>query len=117
MKQKNEVVAAPPEGDVFQAHCPARRLLDILAEKWTLLIVHALAKGPLRTGELRRRIDGISEKMLIQSLRSLQDHALVERRSYAEVPPRVDYRLTEVGLTLTPIVKTLDAWVEANAVR
>jgi DNA-binding HxlR family transcriptional regulator len=115
MADKNEVDGVQPAGGVFQAQCPARQLLDILAEKWTLLIVHALAGGPLRTGELRRRIEGISEKMLIQSLRSLQEHGLVERRSYAEVPPRVDYRLTERGLTLTPIVKTLDAWVETNA--
>lgn len=115
MADESEIDGAQPEAGVFQAQCPARQLLDILAEKWTLLIVHALAGGPLRTGELRRRIEGISEKMLIQSLRSLQEHGLVERRSYAEVPPRVDYRLTERGLTLTPIVKTLDAWVEANA--
>ena len=112
--QKNDDKQGRPPSGVFEAHCPARRLLDVLAEKWTLLIIHALAHGPLRTGELRRQIGGISEKMLIQSLRTLQDHGLVERRSYSEVPPRVDYRLTEVGLTLTPIVKTLDAWVEQN---
>lgn len=114
MTRKNDDKAALPSAGVFAADCPARRLLDVLAEKWVLLIIHALAHGPLRTGELRRRIGGISEKMLIQSLRTLQDYGLVERRSYSEVPPRVDYRLTEVGRTLTPIVKTLDAWVEQN---
>jgi len=97
------------------AQCPARRLLDVLAEKWVLLIIRALIDGPMRTGELRRRVDGISEKMLIQSLRSLQDHGLVERRSYAEVPPRVDYRLTQTGISLRPIIKSLNAWAEENA--
>ncbi|MGO4568766.1 winged helix-turn-helix transcriptional regulator [Rhizobium sp. 2YAF20] len=87
----------------------------MLAEKWVLLILHALAAGPMRTGELRRCIEGISEKMLIQSLRALQDHGLVQRQSYGEVPPRVDYRLTEVGLSLSQIVKMMDGWVEQNA--
>ena len=104
-----------PLGDVFRDACPARRVLDVLAEKWVLLLVHALAGGPMRTGELRRRVEGISEKMLIQSLRTLQEHGLVERRAYGEVPPRVDYRLTQAGKSLSRIVKTLDGWVEENA--
>jgi DNA-binding HxlR family transcriptional regulator len=115
MKTEVDQHPAQPQSGVFDAHCPARRLLDVLSEKWALLIIHALAHGPLRTGELRRRIGGISEKMLIQSLRTLQANELVERRSYAEVPPRVDYRLTDTGATLTPIIKMLDGWVQQNA--
>jgi len=115
--QKNFRPAPPNEHDCPQpVACPARRLLDVLAEKWVLLIIRALIDGPRRTGELKRSIEGISEKMLIQSLRTLQDHGLVERRSYDEVPPRVDYRLTLIGQSLRPIIKSLNAWAEANAI-
>ena len=102
-------------GSVFQDACQSRRLLDILAEKWVLLIVHALADGPMRTSQLRRQIGGISEKMLIQSLRTLEQHGLIERRSYDEVPPRVDYRLTELGASLRTVVRAFDEWVQDNA--
>ena len=79
-----------------------------------MLILHALGPGPKRTGELRRQIEGISEKMLIQSLRRLEAHNLVERRSYSEVPPRVDYRLTEMGLALAEKIASLNTWIETN---
>lgn len=103
-------------GDVFSAGCPARALLDVLAEKWVLLILHALGERPMRTGELRRRVSGISEKMLIQSLRRLERQMLVSREAFHEVPPRVEYRLTARGSSLAKIVKTLDEWVESNTV-
>jgi DNA-binding HxlR family transcriptional regulator len=101
--------------DVFSPNCPARSVLILLAEKWSVLALHALSEGTHRTGELRRRIGGISEKMLIQTLKRLEAAGLVARTSYAEVPPRVDYALTELGWSLSPIVKSLDAWVERNA--
>jgi len=116
MLKKAENTTSDPAMETLPIHCPARRLLDVLAEKWVLLIIRALVDGPLRTGELRRCIDGISEKMLVQSLRSLQDHGLVERRSYAEVPPRVDYRLTKTGMSLRPIIQSLNSWAEKNAI-
>lgn len=100
---------------LFQACCPARIILDALAEKWTLLILHALQTGPKRTGALRRQIEGISEKMLIQTLRKLEGYHLIERRSYAEVPLHVDYRLTSIGMTLSEKVQSLNHWVELNA--
>ncbi len=103
-------------GDVFSPGCPARAILDILAGKWVLLLIHALIAGPARTSELRRRVGGISEKMLIQTLRTLERHGLVRRHSYAEVPPRVEYRLTELGLSLSTLVGALDGWVEHHAV-
>lgn len=109
--------AAPVAGDVFNPACPARAVLDLLAEKWTLLIVHALSERSMRTGELRRRVTGVSEKMLIQSLRRLEDHGLVLRTAHAEVPPRVDYELTALGVSLAGVVKSLDDWVERNAAR
>ncbi len=95
--------------------CPARALLSLLAEKWALLLIHALSEGPQRTGALRRRVGGISEKMLVQTLRRLESARLVARRSYDEVPPRVEYRLTELGWSLSPLVKALDLWVEEHA--
>lgn len=115
MEKNSELDTASPSASVFQAGCPARSFLDILAEKWVLLTVHSLKSGPARPGELRRRIEGISEKMLIQTLRRLQDFGIVERRSYSEVPPRVEYWLTPLGVSLSEIVQTLDRWVESNA--
>lgn len=100
--------------DVFRADCPARAVLALLAEKWALLVIHALSERTYRTAELRRRIDGISEKMLIQTLRRLERHGLVARTSHAEVPPRVDYALTPLGQSLGSVVRALDQWVEAH---
>ena len=95
--------------------CPARALLTTLADKWALLLIHALSEGPHRTGALRRRVGGISEKMLVQTLRRLETSGLVSRRSYAEVPPRVEYDLTERGWSLSPLVTAIDRWVEDHA--
>lgn len=101
--------------NVFLPNCPARAVLTILAEKWTLLTLHALSEGTQRPGVLRRRIGGISERMLIQTLKRLEGAGLVARTSYTEVPPRVDYALTELGWSLSPLVKALDHWVEEHA--
>ena len=101
-------------GNVFKVECPSRQILESLAEKWTLLIVHALMQQPLRTAELRRTIGGISEKMLIQTLRKLERNGFVLRRAFPEVPPRVEYRLTELGHSLAGMVVSLDRWVESH---
>jgi DNA-binding HxlR family transcriptional regulator len=101
-------------GDVFNAGCPSRTILELLAEKWALLLVHALASGPARTAALRRRVGGISEKMLIQTLRRLERNGFVARRAYPEVPPRVEYALTPLGASLSEPITTLDRWVERN---
>jgi DNA-binding HxlR family transcriptional regulator len=90
--------------------------MAMLAEKWTLLIVAQLAEGPMRTAEIRRRVDGVSEKMLIQTLRKLESYALVSRRSYPEVPPRVEYRLTPLGRSLARLAGLFGRWVERNVV-
>lgn len=103
------------DGLVFDDCGPGRILLDALAEKWSLLVLHELHAGPIRTGELRRRVDGISEKMLLQTLRKLERFHLVERRSYDETPPHVDYRLTEIGTALSERVRALADWVALNA--
>jgi DNA-binding HxlR family transcriptional regulator len=110
MKKANPCIKA----NVFNAGCPARAVLEVLAEKWALLLVHMLARGPARTSELRRQIGGISEKMLIQTLRRLERNGLVMRRAYAEVPPRVEYALTPLGKSLSGPITVLDRWVEQH---
>jgi DNA-binding HxlR family transcriptional regulator len=102
------------KADVFDAGCPARAVLDVLAEKWALLLVHRLARGPARTSELRRQIGGISEKMLIQTLRRLERNGFVARQAYPEVPPRVEYSLTPLGASLSGPITLLDRWVEQH---
>jgi len=89
--------------------------MAVLAEKWTLLIVAQLANGPMRTAEIRRGVDGVSEKMLIQTLRKLEGFGLVSRKSYPEVPPRVEYKLTALGRSLSRLAGLFGRWVERNA--
>jgi DNA-binding HxlR family transcriptional regulator len=105
-----------PTPNVYSAACPSRRVMAVLAEKWTLLIVAQLAQGPMRTAEIRRQVDGVSEKMLIQTLRKLEGFQLVSRRSYPEVPPRVEYRLTPLGRSLARLASLFGRWVERNVV-
>ena len=101
--------------NIFSSACPSRRVMAVLAEKWTLLIVTTLAEGPKRTAEIRRSVDGISEKMLIQTLRKLEGFGLISRKSYPEVPPRVEYRLTPLGRSLARLAGLFSRWVEKNA--
>ncbi|MGW3040165.1 winged helix-turn-helix transcriptional regulator [Kitasatospora sp. NPDC001159] len=104
-----------PDGhtaDVYSAPCPSRAALDRIADKWTVLIVGALAGGTKRFSELRTDIDGISEKMLTQTLRSLERDGLVSRQVHPVVPPRVEYRLTELGRTLDAPLAAVRAWAE-----
>ena len=89
--------------------------MAVLAEKWTLLIVTALVERPMRTAQIRRSVDGVSEKMLIQTLRKLEGFGLVSRKSYPEVPPRVEYRLTPLGRSLARLAGLFGRWVERNA--
>lgn len=103
--------------NVFNAECPSRRVLELLAGKWALLLIDELAAGPRRTAELRRRVGGISEKMLIQTLRKLERSGFVDRAAYPEVPPRVEYRLTPLGASLSGTVRAFDDWVERNLLR
>ncbi len=87
--------------------CPIRTTLEMLGGKWAFLILHALHASPMRFGALNKAIPDISEKMLAQELKRLADNGLVERKNYGEVPPKVDYRLTNLGkeahALITPI--------------
>jgi DNA-binding HxlR family transcriptional regulator len=103
-----------PAANVFNSKCPSRRVMAVLAEKWTLLVVTQLANGPMRTAEIRRGVEGVSEKMLIQTLRKLEGFGLVSRKAYPEVPPRVEYRLTPLGRSLARLAGLFGRWVEKN---
>ena len=102
------------QGDVYVESCPSRAILELIADKWTLLILPALRHGPSRNGELLRRIGGVSQKMLTQTLRELERNGLVSRFDYREVPPRVEYDLTDTGRSLADAVRKLDSWAETH---
>lgn len=93
-------------------HCPVEAALDVIGGKWKPLIVWALGEDVLRFSELQKELPGINGKMLTKQLRSLEEDGVVERKVYAEVPPRVEYRITEFGRTLIPILRALCIWGE-----
>jgi DNA-binding HxlR family transcriptional regulator len=101
-------------GNVYSGDCPTRQVLDRIGDKWTALIIGVLEEDTMRFSELRRRIGGISQKMLTQTLRNLERDGLVTRTVYAEVPPRVEYSLTPLGQTLTKALATIRHWAENN---
>ncbi len=104
---------AVPE-DVFSEACGTRRVLGLVADKWTVLIVSALAAAPVRHGALRRRVEGISAKVLTQALRRLERDGLVSREARATVPPEVEYALTSLGRTLVEPLSGLCRWAAAH---
>jgi len=102
------------QGDAFIANCPTRVVLDQIADKWTVLVLGALDPEPVRFNALKRRLGGISQKMLGQTLRQLERNGLVERRAFATVPVTVEYSLTPLGAALTARVNALREWAESN---
>jgi DNA-binding HxlR family transcriptional regulator len=100
--------------DVYAAQCPCRAMLDLLANKWSALAIGALEDGPRRFGELQRCLQGISPKVLTQTLRRLEDAALVERTVYPAVPLHVEYALSDLGRSAAVPLAMLRAWVEDN---
>lgn len=94
--------------------CPVRDVLKRIGDKWSILVVAVLRDGPMRFNELRRSVDGISQRMLTLTLRSLERDGLVARTVTPSTPPRVDYRLTRSGRTLLDPVMALAAWAEKN---
>lgn len=92
--------------------CEVRQILDRVADKWSLLVIALLDQRTLRFTELRRKIDGISQRMLTVTLRQLERDGLVERTVYAVVPPRVEYALTPLGATLHDTIQALVTWTE-----
>lgn len=96
--------------DPYQEGCPTRRILDLIGGRWTVLIVGALDDRTLRFSDLLRTVNGISQKMLTQTLRSMERNGLVIRTVTADVPVKVEYRLSPAGLTLTEPLKALELW-------
>ena len=99
---------------VYNGECPTRQALDRIADKWSVLIIGLLEEKPKRFSDLQRAIGGISQKMLTQTLRSLERDGLVTRTIYAEVPPRVEYALTPLGKTLCAPIRAIREWAETN---
>ena len=100
--------------DAFSSQCPTRRVLDRIGDKWAVLILIQLEDGRMRFNALRRRIENISQKMLSQTLKSLERDGLVRREVFATVPVTVEYSLTELGRTLAQTVNQLTLWAEAH---
>ena len=107
-----ETKVLPP--NVYSATCPTRQVLDLIADKWAVLVIGVLEDSPQRFSRIQRQIDGISQKMLTQTLRSLERDGLVSRTVYAEVPPRVEYALTPLGETLCDPIAAIIGWAEGH---
>ncbi len=91
-------------------HCPVETTLMLIGSKWKILILRDLLEGTRRFSQLKRSVQGISQKMLTASLRSMEEDGLVSRKVYPEVPPRVEYTLTPTGYSLRPVLDALAAW-------
>ncbi len=100
--------------DAYLATCPARQLLDRISDKWVSLLLTALADGPQRYSSLSRTIAGVSQKMLTQTLRTLERDGLVSRSVTPTVPVRVDYALTPLGVSLLPVMQAIKDWAESH---
>jgi DNA-binding HxlR family transcriptional regulator len=98
------------EKQMSQCDCPVARAVDVLDGKWTLLILRELFGGTRRFGQLRATLSGVSPKTLTERLRALEDEGVVRRTVYPEIPPRVEYDLTERGLAARPVIEALRDW-------
>jgi DNA-binding HxlR family transcriptional regulator len=101
-------------GTAYDVTCPAREVLELIASKWTVLVVDALAEGPKRYSALRREITGVSQKMLTQTLRELERDGIIIRTVYDTKPPSVDYRLSELGASLTEPISAIRRWADTH---
>lgn len=100
--------------DVLAPNCPSRVVLQRIGDRWTIFVILALSTEVLRFTELKRRIGGVTPKVLTETLRSLEADGLIAREVFAEAPPRVEYHLTELGRSLLEPLTTVRAWAEAN---
>ena len=106
--------AEKAEYDAFLAQCPSRQLLDRISDKWVTLVLAALSGGPQRYSQLARTIAGVSQKMLTQTLRTLERDGLLTRTVTATVPVTVTYELTDLGRSLQSVITGLKAWAETH---
>ena len=115
--ESDKLSAKFERGDLFATPCPSRDVLKHVCSRWGVLILIALRSGTHRFSELRRKMGGVSEKMLSQSLRSLTEDGFVSRQSYPVVPPYVEYSLTPLGEEVALKVEDLADWIESNLLR
>lgn len=94
--------------------CPEAYASNIIGGQWTLVICSWLLSGKMRFGELRKKLPNITERILTLQLRKLEEHKIISRTIYAEVPPRVEYELTAIGYALKPVIKALESWGEEH---
>ncbi|WAL93308.1 winged helix-turn-helix transcriptional regulator [Streptomyces sp. Je 1-369] len=113
----SDVTGRAYQHDIYGLLCPGRAIFELLANKWTGLAITALSDGPRRFGELRRKLEGVSPKVLTQTLRRLEDNGLVVRTVYPEVPSRVEYELTELGRGALEPLAHLRTWIRVNSDR
>ncbi|MGW4890858.1 winged helix-turn-helix transcriptional regulator [Kitasatospora sp. NPDC004240] len=111
---KTTVESSGLPADVNSAKCPTRQVLDHIAGKWTVLVIDALAGGTLRYTDLSRRIEGVSQKMLTQTLRALEADGFLTRTVHPTIPPRVEYDLTDLGRSLSEPIAALREWTESH---
>lgn len=95
-------------------HCPAELALDFLSGKWRPMIIYWLLDGPLRFNELQRRLGALTHRTLSKALKEMEEEGLVVRKDYGEIPPRVDYTLTELGRSLRPVLQAMETWANTN---
>jgi DNA-binding HxlR family transcriptional regulator len=113
----DRMMASRRRGDVFAKTCPSRSVMEHVTSRWGVLILVALLEGTMRFSELRRRVDGVSEKMLAQTLQTLEADGFLLREVYPVIPPRVDYSLTALGREVARHVEALADWIEENMPR
>jgi DNA-binding HxlR family transcriptional regulator len=110
---ENQSVVAEKKFVFDENSCPVTATMKVLGGKWKPILINAIyLTAPARFGELKRSVKGITQSMLTQQLRELEDDGLISRKIYAEIPPRVEYTLTEFGLTLSPIMQSMAKWGE-----
>ena len=114
MQKMSDTIEKPLHPDVMSAKCPSRTLFNHVTSRWGVLVLIALERGTLRFSELRRIIDGVSERMLSQTLKLLEEDGFIDRKAFDVVPPHVEYSLTPFGVEASVRVKELATWLEDN---
>lgn len=114
MTRRKAMTGKTMTGNSYDPQCPTRQVLDRIGDKWTVLVLILLLDEPVRFNELRRRVAGVSQKMLSQTLKSMERDGLVHRRAIATVPVTVEYSITPLGQTLAALVDQMRLWAEQN---
>ena len=114
LQRGNRRKSVPMKCDVYVKNCPSRMILDRISNKWSMLILNRLREGTVRFNQLRREIDGISQKVLSQTLKDLERDGLIRREAFPTVPVTVEYSISDLGKTLSDTVHILTHWAEKH---